>query len=1272
MVKKRGSDHSRDTTNPPRQPFLSMQIDSPATLPVTAHRGDILKLLSANKVVIIAGETGSGKTTQIPKFCLEAAGDSTLLIGCTQPRRIAAITVAARVSEEMAESGHLVGYKIRFHDETTANTRIKFMTDGVLLAETRSDPLLRRYRTIIIDEAHERSLNIDFLLGYIKQLLPKRPDLQVIVTSATIDTGAFSRHFDNAPVLQIAGRSHPVTVRYLPMEEDQVGEKDGYIEHAVKAITDLHHHEPLGDILAFLPTEKDIRLCCGLLSEQLKNAVVLPMFGRLQAADQKRIFQSFRQPKIVVATNVAETSITVPGIRYVVDTGLSRISSYNARAKTISLPIGRISKANCDQRKGRCGRTGPGICVRLYSEDDYKGRPDFTLPEIQRANLAEVILQMISLGLGDPAQFPFIDPPHRNAIRDGYALLRELGALSDRHHLTAYGKIMAGLPIDPCISRIILEAKGNNCLHEIKIIATALAIQDPRIRPAEREKEADAAHKLFAHPHSDFLVLLNIWNHFHQVQDKVKSWSRLKKFCASHFLSFQRMREWLDLHEQLSRILDLHGGFAENSVEAPYENIHKSLTSGFLRNIAMKKKDKLYLGAGSRELMIFPGSHQFLKGGQWIIAASFLETSRLYALTVATIEPEWLEELGGSLCRYAWTNPHWQKKTGRVVAEEKVSLFGLPILAGRMVDFARRSPKNHQESQEIFIEAALLQGEIAGEYPFLHHNRQLVQAWRDAEHRLRKRDILCDDTSLQQFYAARLPSDVFDRSSLNTFLKSRKDQSLLMMTEEDIINRRPEGQELADFPPFLTVGSLQLPLSYHFAPGADNDGITVQIPLDLAKTLSPQIFEWLVPGLLPEKTTLLLKGLPKNLRKRLVPLNSAVDTILDDLRQKTGSYFQALESSISKLFRVTVRRSEWPTQLPDHLRARFSLVDIAGREIACGRDLQALLSASSKLPQDETARVSPHDQDIIEGWQAKTFTDWDFDGLPPAIVLRTPAQNIAGYLYPALRPAGDNGLSIFFERDLQVARMHNNNGMLVLYRLQFTEQYKSLKNFCSTTLSGPSSLWLLDKTRTQKQAVAALLAFILRTIFAPLGGEIDPREHFLRVVAQVKSEGLYRKGQEICSRVMALLRRRREVLEQLQRLVELDRSKRLFTRERQAEFHLLILAVLPADFLENGQYARLDDCDRYLRSLAIRLERLHANPAKDLAKEAQIRPHLENMARISAKKDVRSEELQTLIEGYRTLIEEYRISLFSQEIKTRIPVSAKKLEQHWQAIRQLS
>jgi ATP-dependent helicase HrpA len=1250
-----------------------MQIHYPENLPVTAHRREIMNLLAAHQVIIVEGDTGSGKTTQIPKFCLEFAGPQGRLIGCTQPRRIAAITVAARVSEELGSHGRLVGYKIRFHDETSRDTRIKFMTDGVLLAESRSDPQLRRYQTIIIDEAHERSLNIDFLLGYVKQLLPSRPDLRVIVTSATIDTAAFSRHFDGAPIVRIAGRTYPVIVRYQPREDDLSEEKDGYIEHAVRAITDLHHGEGPGDILAFLPTEKDIRLCCGLLGDQLRQAVVLPIFGRLQAADQKKIFQNFPQRKIVVATNVAETSITVPGIRFVVDTGLARIATYNPRAKTIGLPISRISRAACDQRKGRCGRIGPGVCVRLYAEDDYLGRPEYTLPEIQRANLAEVILQMIALGLGDPATFPFIDPPHRSAIRDGYALLRELGAISDRHHLTGHGRIMADLPIDPCISRIILEARDNNCLREIKIIATALAIQDPRIRPAEKEKDADAAHKLFAHPHSDFLALLNIWNLFHQVQDQVKSWARLKKFCATHYLSFQRMREWLDLHEQLCRLLDQHGGFADNQTEAPYAAIHRAIVAGFLRNIAMKKKERLYQGAGNRELMIFPGSHQFLTGGPWIVAASFLETGRLYALTVATIEPEWLEAIAGPLCTYSWSNPHWQKRSGRVMAEERVALFGLPILAGRRVDFGRRSPKNQAEAQAIFIEAALLTGEILGNYPFLRHNLQLVQDWQDAEHRLRRRDLLCDETTLAQFYAARLPADVFDRSSLNRLLQARRDQSFLMMTEDDIVRRRPEGRDLADFPPTLTVGSYTLPLSYHFEPGADHDGMTISVPVDLAATLPLQAFDWLVPGLLREKTTFLLKGLPKNLRKRLVPLNTAVDAILDDLARRQGPYLPALESSILKLFRFTIRRSDWPSPLPVHLQPRFAIVDASGREIAAGRD-PALLAAPLAAGGSHTAppALAPADRELMDRWQQKTCTVWDFDGLPESLTLQTPGHAIAGHLYPALVPAGNGAVTVTFEANAAQARQLNDAGILLLYRLQFAEHYRSLKSACTSTLSGPSALWLLASYTTRKEAVDGLLTFILRQIFGPLTGTIPTREQFAAVVARVRQEGLYPRGQELCDRIMALLRRRREVQEQLQRLIARDKGGAIFTPDRRAELEAMLAAILPADFLRTMEVPQLDDCDRYLRSLAVRLERLHANPAKDEAKAAQIRPHLEHLAELAQRLPAPlPDELGPLVTTYRNMIEEFRISLFSPEIKTKTVVSAKKLQQQWQAIRQL-
>jgi len=552
-----------------------MNIIYPDTLPICTQKDAIIAALRQHQVIVIAGETGSGKTTQLPKMVLEAFPDSELLIGCTQPRRIAASTVSARVAEELGALASIVGYKIRFHDETTQATRIKFMTDGVLLAETRQDRTLSRYGTLIIDEAHERSLNIDFLLGYIKQLLPRRPELKIIITSATIDTQAFADHFDKAPILTIAGRSYPVIVRYSPPADDISDEKDEALDHCLQTVCDLYDHEPKGDILVFLPTERDIREGCQILEKKISQAVILPLFGRLSAVDQKRIFQKQPRVKIVLATNVAETSVTVPGIRYVVDSGLARIASYNARAKTTSLPITRISRAASNQRKGRCGRIGPGICIRLYSEEDYNDRPEYTLPELQRSNLAEVILQMISLDLGPPDNFPFLDPPHKSSVKEGYQLLFELGAIDEKRQLTAIGRIMADLPIDPCISRIIIEARDNNCLKEIKIIAAALAIQDPRIRPVDHEKEADETHKVFLHPQSDFMTLLNIWNTFHAVQDKVKSWSRLKKYCKGYFLSFQRMREWIDLHEQLNRLLAQRSGFTDNIDSASYAQVHR-------------------------------------------------------------------------------------------------------------------------------------------------------------------------------------------------------------------------------------------------------------------------------------------------------------------------------------------------------------------------------------------------------------------------------------------------------------------------------------------------------------------------------------------------------------------------------------------------------------------------------------------------------------------------------------------------------------------------
>ncbi len=1242
-----------------------MNIFYPDILPISAHKDAIIAALHRHQVIVVAGETGSGKTTQLAKMGLEAFPDSDLLIGCTQPRRIAASTVSARVAEELGPLAHLVGYKIRFHDHTSPSTRIKFMTDGVLLAETRKDRLLAKYGILIIDEAHERSLNIDFLLGYLKQLLPRRPDLKVIITSATIDTQAFADHFGGVPILTVAGRSYPVVVRYCPPEEDATGERDETLDHCLQTVYDLYGKEPKGDILVFLPTEKDIREACLVLEKKIPEAVVLPLFGRLPAVDQRRIFQRFKQVKIVLATNVVETSITVPGIRYVVDSGLARISYYNVRAKTTSLPITRISRAGCDQRKGRCGRVGPGICIRLYSEEDYNDRPEYTLPELQRSNLAEVILQMISLELGHPEDFPFLDPPHKSAIKEGYQLLSELGAINDGRHLTEKGKVMADLPIDPCISRIIIEAKENNCLKEIKIIAAVLAIQDPRIRPVDHEKEADEVHKIFLHPQSDFMTLLNIWNSFHDVQDKVKSWSRLKKYCKGYFLSYQRMREWIDLHDQLERILSLRGEFTDNTVSASYEQIHKALLAGFLRNLARKKLGRQYQGAHNRELMIFPGSHQFMKGGQWLVAASFIETTRLYALTVATIEPEWIEPIAGHLCKYSWFNTHWQKKTGQVVAEETVTLFGLILSAGNTVNFARRHKKNIAEARNIFVQAALVQGELTGTYPFLRHNQGLIAKWQAVEEKLRVRTIVVDDLSIYRFYADKIPADVYDQGTLNRFLKENRVS--LMMSDEDVLKRKPDALELIDYPPTLSLGAMQLRLEYHFEPGSERDGVTFRLPVDFAVSVSPAIFDWLVPGLLQEKLTVLLKALPKSLRKKMVPINDTVTWLLDDMSRNTSSLYASLEAAILKRFKILVQRTDWSEELPLHLQPRFVLFDDDGKELCAGRNLRNLLdcrSGDKHRPQEPT--LQKDGEKIVNRWLGTEHRDWDFHGLPAAIPAFTRQGEVSGFLYPVLVPQADKGCVVIeFVKNMRLAEQKNLSGTLFLFRLQFADQFKALKKMCATTFSGPSAICLLDFDLPHKEVVEALLDFLLYHIFGPLPPGIIEENEFLAKAADVRARGLYALGKKLCEDFLALLRKRRTVFDSLRKIFTPENRNRLYLPEKEAEFHAHLSDIFPKNLFMQRHLVSFSDLDRQLQCLLIRIERFYANPAKDSQKAAPLTKHLRNLAQLTAKREELSKEALECVDIYKTMVNEYRIALFSPELKTRQSISEKKLETQW-------
>lgn len=1236
----------------------------PPSLPISDSLEQIGHLLKSNQVVVIAGETGSGKTTQLPKLCLEIFFETKGLIGCTQPRRIAATSVAGRVADELGEHGHLVGSKIRFQDRTSAQTRIKFMTDGVLLAETHSDPLLNHYQVIIVDEAHERNLNIDFLLGYLHTLLPKRTNLKLIITSATIDTEAFSRHFNNAPVHEIAGRTFPVDIRYSPGTENE--SEDSYVEECVETVTDICRNHPPGDILVFLPTEKDIRSCCEVLKGRVPSHLTLPLFGRLPFKDQQRIFKTHNQPKIVVATNVAETSITVPGIRYVVDAGLARIGSYHARSRTMRLPIAKISQAACNQRSGRSGRIGPGVCIRLYDEDDFNNREQYSKPEIQRSNLAEVILQMISLGLGDPYEFPFLDPPARAAISEGYRTLEELGAITDSRTLTSYGRIMAGLPIDPVISRIIIEANKLECLSEILVIAAALAIQDPRIRPAEQEQRADEAHRSFAEGRSDFLVLLNIWNRYHQ-QYNGFSWSALSKFCRSNYLSFQRMKEWIDLHDQLYNLIKRRKKFAFNDTPADYEAIHRSLLSGLFRQCARKKKGNLYQGLGNREVRIFPGSLQYNKSGEWVIGGSIIETSQLYILLAATIEPEWLEKSATKYCSYSWSNIRYQKKTGRVMADETVSLHGLILVSGRSINYPRRKKKNVPKAREIFISSALVENQLNGQFAFFDRNTGLIRKWQESEHKLRKKDIVIDDRTIFEFYDRKLPDHVCDRHSLIRHLKKHGEKDLLM-TEDDILLRVPNEKDLLDFPSFLPHTDNQVRLSYNFEPGAEHDGVTASIPERHADRIDPDLFDWLVPGLIVEKTTFLFKALPKRLRKQIIPLNHSVALILDSLEMYRGNFYQKLSAALLNRYKITVRSSDWSSDLPTHLKLHFRIVDDAGKTLMQGNDLNALLNRFQATPEsDMEYAVRSADQELLDDLDKRIFTEWDFAAYPDRISVYLPNNQVGGYLFGALTPCTDKqGVQLKYYASREEAESISCAGLCSLLRIRFKAGSKQLLRYCKTTFSGPSTIWLTSFLGNTGSVCESVLTFIIKSLAAEhLDQPLLTKKGYDAAVEAVENVNLNAYGIEVIDQILEVLRQRRTVAESIRKYEQLSRKCGAADEDLYADLNNQCDRILPADFLETFSPGDLADCKRYFRSLAVRSERAYSNPAKDREKRVRLTRFEDNL-KIQKKNTARmGTDCREKLELYQRMLAELRISLFSPELKTSMPVSEKRLTQLW-------
>jgi ATP-dependent helicase HrpA len=1231
-------------------------------LPIAAKRDDIVAAIGSRQVVVIAGDTGSGKTTQLPKMCLAAGRGRNGIIGCTQPRRIAAVAVAERVAAEM-QAPDRVGYKIRFRDRTTSTTLIKFMTDGVLLAESRQDRLLRRYDTLIIDEAHERSLNIDFLLGYLKTLLARRPDLKLLISSATLDTEKFSAHFGAAPIITVSGRTYPVTLAYHPLPEDEAREQETHVEQAAREAVLLAEQHPTGDMLIFLPTERDILDCTDLLQTRLAgSAIVLPLFGRLHAADQRRIFRPSRLRKIIAATNIAETSLTVPGIRFVIDTGLARISRYNPRAGTTSLLVSRVSRASCDQRTGRCGRTGPGLCLRLYSEEDYRNRPQYTQPEIQRANLAEVILQMISLGLGDPREFPFLDPPSSHALRDGYRLLLELGAITEANQLTQRGRIMAGLPLDPCIARIIVEAVQRGAVREIKIIAAGLSIQDPRIRPAESEEKADAAHRLFTDHHSDFLSLVNIWDAFQVTAGKVSK-NRLRKFCAGNFLSWQRMREWLDIHEQINELTRHHPSFHDNAEPASFAAIHQSLLSGFLRNIGQKKEKNLYLISGGREVMLFPGSALFNHGGQWLVCASFMETSRLFAMTAASIDGRWLEEAGGSLCRHSWSDPHWEKKTGQVTALEKVTLFGLVIVAGRRINFGRVGEKAAREARTIFIRRALVLGELGGRYPFLQHNQALINQCQEMEARTRRRDILVDDQALYRFYDERL-GPVFDRHTLNREIRIHHGDRFLRMRMEDICQTLPDSAELYRFPETLPAGFHRIRLSYRFEPGHEADGVTAIIPLTLVETLPPSLFEWLVPGLLEDKVAGLLRNLPKALRRRLVPLPEAASRILDDLELYQGSLYASLEQAAFRRFQVKIERTDWqPDKLALHLKMRYCLTDEDDKILLASRSFQDLLEAVHRKQETPMAAAGK------KGTPAplpQPIETWDF-AAPPEPFPFQGNHHAAGFLYPALFVDElRRSVELRYIEDREESRRRNSKGLRYLHALHFPGEMKALAGECKAALASHSASWLaLGTGLAAAELREHLLVFLLDHLFATKTPVLPSAREFEAITDSARSKGVARTGRQMLDTLLRLLVLRREVQN---RLLPGTKDKGMHLPDAlHAEMQGLLRELLPPDFLRTRQYSDLAHTERYLKALAIRIERAAHAPDKDSKKAEQIAPAVGRLGRFKESANLPAECSRNIAE-YRQMVEELRVSVFAPELGTAVPVSAKRLQRKWQEV----
>ncbi|MFS0828179.1 ATP-dependent RNA helicase HrpA [Pseudomonas phoenicis] len=1231
------------------------------SLPIAAKRDDIKKALAEHQVLVIAGETGSGKTTQLPKICLELGRGRHGLIAHTQPRRIAARSVAARVAEEVGTPlGGLVGYQVRFEDQSDANTLVKLMTDGILLAETQHDRLLERYDTIIVDEAHERSLNIDFLLGYLKTLLHRRPELKLIITSATIDLERFSKHFDDAPIIEVSGRTFPVETWYRPLtsEQDEEGnalEDDLTVDQAILAALDeIAAHERgqskgPGDVLVFLPGEREIRDAADMLRKaQLRHTEILPLYARLSPAEQQRIFQSHPGRRVVLATNVAETSLTVPGIRYVIDSGTARISRYSYRAKVQRLPIEAVSQASANQRKGRCGRVEPGICIRLYSEEDFNGRPAFTDPEILRTNLAAVILQMLHLRLGKIDAFPFIEPPDGKAITDGFNLLQELSAVNRENQLTPLGRQLARLPIDPRLGRMLLEGARQGSLQEVLIVASALSVQDPRERPPERQQAADQAHAQWKDADSDFAALVNLWRGFEEQRQALTA-NPLRAWCRKQFLNYLRLREWRDAHRQLALICrDLQ--LVVNKEPADFPRMHKAILSGLLSQIGQKSEEGDYQGARQRRFWVHPSSGIGRKRPQWVMAAELVETTKLYARMVAKIEPDWIEPLAGHLIKKNHFEPHWEKKRGQVVAFEQITLYGLIVVGRRPVHFG---PIDPVASRELFIREGLVGGQIQSRAKCLAANKRLLEQLDALEAKARRRDILADEETLYGFYEARLPAEIHQTATFDAWyrMNSQKQPDLLIMREEDVLAREASEVTAAQYPDSLKVGDLRLPLTYHFEPNHPRDGVTVRVPAPLLPSLPGERLEWLVPGLLEAKCIALVRNLPKALRKNFVPVPDFVKAALARLSFGAGALPQALGQELLRMTGARVSDEAWAesvAQVESHLRMNIEVVDGQGKFLGEGRDLAELTARFAAASQ--AALALPRTDKAEQPVQAKAF----------AQVAQTTQQKIAGLsltVYPALVEEGGSVREGRFSTQAEAQYQHRR----ALQRL-LLQQLAEPAKFLRGKLPGLTELGLLYRELGRSEALVEdiLLASLDSCI---LEGEAQlPREGAaLATLAERKRGAWAEHAERLARQTLEVLKLWHGLQKRFKGKIDLSQAVSLNDIRQQ-----LGNLVYPG-FVRETPSQWFKELPRYLKAIELRLEKLGAQVQKDRVWSGE----LSNLwAQYKARLDKHAQEgkRDEQLALYRWWLEEYRVSLFAQQLGTKVPISDKRLSKQWSQV----